>query len=70
MAQRPSSVVVRRRRRPSSVYKARFVTAGATDLKLCTHVLLGETTLETKFCFDLIPGLATRGQKPKIQEVV
>jgi hypothetical protein len=34
----------------SSVWRARFVTAGSIDFKLCTYVHLGEMTL----------GLATR----------
>ena len=58
------------RRRPSaSVSRARFVTAGATTLKLGTLVPLGKMTLETKFRSGLILGLATRGRKVKTQKV-
>jgi hypothetical protein len=48
--------------------KARFVTAGAIDMKLCTYVPLGQMTWQTKFWPDLILGLATRGPKPKAQQ--
>jgi hypothetical protein len=53
--------------RPSSVSKARFVTA--IDLKLCTYVPLGEMTGQAKFRSDLILGLATRGPKLKTHKV-
>jgi hypothetical protein len=62
-----SVVVVRR---PSYVCRARFVTTGAIDLKLCAYVSLGEMTLQTKFRSDLILGLATRGPKSKMQKVL
>jgi hypothetical protein len=39
---------------PSSVSRARFVTAGAIDLKLCTYVPVGEMTLQTNFRSDQI----------------
>jgi hypothetical protein len=42
---------------------ARFVTAGAIDLKLCTYVPQGQITAQTKFRSDLVPGLVTRGAK-------
>jgi hypothetical protein len=48
-----------------SVNTARFVTARAIDLKLCTYVPLGRITYLTKFLSDLILGLATRGAKTK-----
>jgi hypothetical protein len=51
----------------SSFSRARFVTAGSIDLKLCTYVPLGEMILETKFRCDLIPGFVTRGPKLKTQ---
>jgi hypothetical protein len=49
---------------------ARFVTAGAIDLKLCAYVPVGEISVQTKFRSDLILGLATRGPKPKTQQVL
>jgi hypothetical protein len=54
----------------SSVSRARFLTAGAIDLKLCTYVTLGEMSVQTKFRSDLILSLATRGPKPKTQKVL
>jgi hypothetical protein len=54
----------------SVVSMARFVTAGAIDLKLCTYVPLGEMILQTKIRSDLILDLATRGPKPKTQKVL
>jgi hypothetical protein len=54
----------------SSVSRARFVTAGAIDLKLWTYVPLGEMSVQTKFRSDLILGFATRGPKPKRQKVL
>ena len=60
-------------RRPSSssssVSRARFVTAEGLELKLGTHDPLGKNSYHTKFRSDLIPGLATRGQKAKSQKV-
>jgi hypothetical protein len=47
--------------RLSSVSRARFVTTGAIDLKICTYVPLGKSNSQT----SLILGLATRGPKPK-----
>jgi hypothetical protein len=47
----------------SSVSRARFVTAGAIDLILCTYVPLGEMSIQTKFWSDLILALATRETK-------
>jgi hypothetical protein len=49
-----------------SVSRARFVTTGAIDLKLCTYVPLG---VQTKFRSYLILGLATKGPKPKMQKL-
>jgi hypothetical protein len=54
----------------SSVSRARFITAGAIDLKVCTYVPLGEMNVQTKFWSNLILGLATRGPKPKMQKVL
>jgi hypothetical protein len=48
-----------------SVGRARFVTAGAIDLNLCTYVPIGHLTSQTNFRSDLILGLATRGPKPE-----
>ena len=48
---------------------ARFVTAGAIDLKLGTHVPLGNRNSETKFRLFLIPGLATRGPNVKTEKM-
>jgi hypothetical protein len=42
----------------SSVNTARFVTARAIDLKLCTYVPLGHMTYQNKFQSDLILCLA------------
>jgi hypothetical protein len=53
----------------SSVSRARFVTAGAIDPKLCTYVPLGKSNSQTKFWSSLILGLATRGSKPKISAI-
>jgi hypothetical protein len=53
-----------------SVSRARFITAGAIDLKLCRYVPQGEMTLQTKIWSDLILDLATRGPKPKTQKVL
>jgi hypothetical protein len=51
-----------------NVSRAHFVTAGASDLKLCTYVPLGHLT---KFRSDLILCLATmRGPKPKTQNLL
>jgi hypothetical protein len=44
---------------------ARFVTAGAIDLKLCTYVPLGKSNSQAKFWSSLILGFATRGPKQK-----
>ncbi len=52
--------VVRRRRRPSSVSRARFVTVRAIELKLGIHVPLCNDTWETKFRSGSFHGLATR----------
>jgi hypothetical protein len=52
----------------ASVSRARFVTAGAIDLKLCTYVPLGKSNSHTKS--SLILGLVTRGPKPKTQKVL
>jgi hypothetical protein len=49
---------------------ARFVAAGATDLKLCSYVPLCHLTSHTKFRSDLILGLATKGPKLKTQKVL
>jgi hypothetical protein len=54
----------------SSVNTARFVTARAIDLKLCTYVPRGHMIYQTKFRSDLILGLATRGPKLKTQKVL
>jgi hypothetical protein len=40
---------VRRPSSSSSVSRARFVTAGAIDPKLCTYVPLGKSNSQTKF---------------------
>jgi hypothetical protein len=50
----------------SSVSMARFVTAGAIDLNLCTYVPLGKSSSQATFQFSLILGLATRGTKSAI----
>jgi hypothetical protein len=47
----------------SSVSRARFVTAGAIDPKLCAYVPLGKSNSQTKFLSSLILGLATRVPK-------
>jgi hypothetical protein len=57
-------------RRPSSVSTARFVTAGAINLKLCTYIPLAKSNSQIKFGSSLILGLATRGPKPKTQKVL
>jgi hypothetical protein len=49
--------------RPSSVSMARFVTAGAIDLKLCTYVPLGKRNSQDKFQPSQILCLASRGPK-------
>jgi hypothetical protein len=50
---------------PLCICRARFVTAGAIDPKLCTYVPLGKSNSQTKFRSSLILGLATRGQNRK-----
>jgi hypothetical protein len=40
------------------------------DLKLCTHVPLGQRLSGNEFWPNLILGLATRGPKPKTQKVL
>jgi hypothetical protein len=50
-----------------TVGSARFVTAGAIDIKCCTYVPLGQMTSQTKFLSDLIHVLVTRGPNPKTQ---
>jgi hypothetical protein len=49
---------------------ARFVTARAIDLKLCTYVPLGHMTYQTKFQSDLILALATRGQSENTKSAI
>jgi hypothetical protein len=49
---------------PSYVSRACFVTAAAIDLQLCAY------DSQTKFRSDLIPGLATRGLKPKTKSAM
>jgi hypothetical protein len=62
---------IKRRPSPSSsVSRARFVTVGAIDPKLCTYVPLGKSNSQTKFRSSLILGLTTREQKPKTQKVL
>ena len=48
---------------------ARFVTAEAIELKLSTHVPLGDRYSETESRPHIIPGLATRGRYVKIEKV-
>ena len=49
---------------------ARFVTANAIELKLGTHVPLGNSYLETKSRTDIIPNVATRGQYVKCYDAL
>jgi hypothetical protein len=58
------------RRPSSSVIRARFVTTGANDQKVCTYVPLGKNNWQTNFRSSLILSLATREPKPKSQKVV
>ena len=48
---------------------ARFVTAKAIELKLGTHVPLGDRYSETKLRPHIILGLATRGLYVKTEKV-
>ena len=59
---------MRRWHRPL-IKAARFVVADAIELKLGTHVPLGDRYLETKFCHHMIPGLATRGRYVKTEKM-
>jgi hypothetical protein len=43
---------------------------GAIDLNLCTYVPLVKSNSQTKFCYSLILGLASRGPKPKTLKVL
>jgi hypothetical protein len=47
----------------SSVSRARFVTAGAIDPKLCTYVPLGRSNSQTKFRSSLILGFRSPGDQ-------
>ena len=49
---------------------ARFVMANAIELKLHTHVPLGDHYSETQPRHHIIPRLATRGQHVKTQKVL
>ena len=49
---------------------ARFVMANAIELKLHTHVPLGDRYSETEPRPHFISGLATRGQYVKTQKVL
>ena len=60
---------MRRRHRPLTMV-ARFVTADAIELKLHTHVPLGECYLDTELQLHIIPRLATRWQYVKTQKVL